>query len=120
MGDFSRGYGIQLGRLSCIPVHILMCVCCDSHDSLSPLTVNFSIFAKKKDTRLLNHSVAASKALLSQVHVVQRQLIYLTTNCGIRPGQVDCKGAEIHCRRCSGKTFYQDCLHADLKMSISS
>ena len=63
----------------------------------SPLiTVNFSTFAKK-GTRLLNHSVAASKALLSQVHVVQRQLIYLTTVCGIRPGQVDCKGAEIHC-----------------------
>ena len=31
-------------------------------------TVNFSTFAKK-GTRLLNHSVAASKALLSQVHV---------------------------------------------------
>ena len=65
-------------------------------------TVNFSTFTKK-DTRLLNHSVAASKALLSHcqvyvhMHVVQRQLIYLTTVCGIRPGQVDCKGAEIHC-----------------------
>ena len=65
--------------------------------SSSPATkVNFSTFAKK-GTRLLNHCVAASKALLSQVHVVQRQLIYLTTVCGIRPGQVDCKGAEIHC-----------------------
>ena len=31
-------------------------------------TVNFSTFAKK-GTWLLNHSVAASKALLSQVHV---------------------------------------------------
>ena len=65
--------------------------------------MNFSTFAKR-GTSLLNHSVAASKALLSQVHVhniiihvVQRQLIYLTTVCGIRPGQVDCKGAEIHC-----------------------
>ena len=67
--------------------------------------MNFSTFAKK-GTSLLNHSVAAPKALLSQVHVhmhvVQRQLIYLTTVCGIRPGQVDCKGAEIHCTRLNG------------------
>ena len=67
---------------------------------IATCTVNFSTFAKK-GTRLLNHSVAASKAWLSQVHVhmhvVQRQLIYLTTICGIRLGQVDCKGAEIHC-----------------------
>ena len=30
-----------------------------------------------------------SKALLAQVHLVQRQTVYLATVRGIRPGQVD-------------------------------
>ena len=38
-----------------------------------------------------------SKALFSQVHVVQSQFVYLTTVRGIKPGQVDCKDAEICC-----------------------
>ena len=50
-------------------------------------TVNFSTFA----TRLLNHNVVPSKALFLQVHVVQRQLVYLTTICGISPARLIAK-----------------------------
>ena len=41
--------------------------------------------------------IVPSKTLSIQVHVVQTQLVYLTTICGIKPSQADCKGAEIHC-----------------------
>ena len=42
----------------------------------------------KKGCRILNHNVVPSKALFLQVHVVQRQLVYLATICGNSPARL--------------------------------
>ena len=46
---------------------------------ITPKTVNFSTCAAKKAARFLTTMYRPSKALFLQVHVVQRQLVYLTT-----------------------------------------
>ena len=61
--------------------------CSDMTEALIALYSEFQHLCRE----LLNHNVVPSKTLHLPVHVVQRQLVCLTTICGISPARLIAK-----------------------------